>query len=607
MRHVIQTTAALAAAVVTYTLVTLPPASLPLATPLPTNIAVGAYHIHTTRSDGAGTPDEVALAAAKAGLRFAILTDHGDATRPPDPPRYVSNVLLIDAVEISTVEGHVVALGLSAAAPYRLGGEARDVIEDVHRLGGVAIVAHPDSPRQDLRWRPAGAPNSANPLGFAGGGRQGGNGPTGDLAGADGIEWMNADSEWRDEAKWTLINAVLHLPIRPAESFATLLERPALTMRRWDALTRRRTMVGLSAVDAHGLVAGLYTTTFRSFAQAAVLDAPLSGDAPSDAGRILSALQAGHAFSVITGLAAPAMPRLVARDDTREVTIGDRLTSPVGRVAIEASAPAAQGARVTIIHNDRVVAEGLGHAELAAPPEAGAYRAEFWLGSSRIPWIVTNPVYVDAPSAPAPAVAPPAPRPVAAVPPDALVTPLEFGPGWAIERGPSSTGTVSGSAEGLVYQWAVGTKDPGLEFAALAKSMGDGTESFDRLEFTASAEAPMRLSVQFRLPGGRDGERWGRSVYLDRTPRRITVRMSDVTPQGFSATRRPIVARIKSILFVIDTLNAAPGATGVVHLSQVRLLRAGEPAVSGPNGQQQVGRAGQEQQVGRPGRQGGRQ
>ena len=88
--------------------------------------------------------DEVAAAAARAGLNFIILTDHGDGTREPDPPAYRSGVLCIDAVEISTASGHVVALGLPRA-PYPLGGETRDVVEDVQRLGGLAIAAHPAS------------------------------------------------------------------------------------------------------------------------------------------------------------------------------------------------------------------------------------------------------------------------------------------------------------------------------------------------------------------------------------------------------------------------------------------------------------------------------
>ena len=37
-------------------------------------------------------------------------------------------------------------------APYPLRGEARDVIDDVRRLGGFGIVAHPDSAKPALRW-----------------------------------------------------------------------------------------------------------------------------------------------------------------------------------------------------------------------------------------------------------------------------------------------------------------------------------------------------------------------------------------------------------------------------------------------------------------------
>ena len=44
----------------------------------------GAFHVHTTRSDGSGTVEEVAAAAQAAGLQFVVLTDHNDfAPREP--------------------------------------------------------------------------------------------------------------------------------------------------------------------------------------------------------------------------------------------------------------------------------------------------------------------------------------------------------------------------------------------------------------------------------------------------------------------------------------------------------------------------------------------
>jgi len=68
----------------------------------------GVVHVHTNRSDGTGSIDDVIRAAATAGLKFVIVTDHGDATRAPDLPDYRDGVLYIDAVEISTRDGHLV-------------------------------------------------------------------------------------------------------------------------------------------------------------------------------------------------------------------------------------------------------------------------------------------------------------------------------------------------------------------------------------------------------------------------------------------------------------------------------------------------------------------
>src|SRR5690349_21065085 len=152
----------------------MPPASRPQAASASLRPPVrGAIHIHTRRSDGTGTVDDVARAASRAGLKFVIITDHGDGTREPDTPMYRNGVLCIDAVEISTTNGHVVAIGLPRT-PYSLGGEARDVVEDVQRLGGMAIAAHPSSLKLQLRWTEWYVP-------------------------VQGVEWVNADGVWRDE------------------------------------------------------------------------------------------------------------------------------------------------------------------------------------------------------------------------------------------------------------------------------------------------------------------------------------------------------------------------------------------------------------------------
>jgi hypothetical protein len=52
----------------------------------------------------------------------------------------------------------------------------------------------------------------------------------------DGIEWINADSEWRDETRGTLVKAGLAYFLRGAGALGELLDRPA-TLDRWNALS----------------------------------------------------------------------------------------------------------------------------------------------------------------------------------------------------------------------------------------------------------------------------------------------------------------------------------------------------------------------------------
>ena len=155
VRRVLILTAALLAAVIFFLLATLPPRPRQArwnGDPGPS----GPHGIRRlSRPHGSigrhGDRAAVAAAAARAGLQFVIFTDHGDGTRAPEPPAYLSGVLCIDGVEISTNGGHYVALGLPRT-PYPLGGEPSAVVEDVARLGGFGFAAHPDSPRPELAW-----------------------------------------------------------------------------------------------------------------------------------------------------------------------------------------------------------------------------------------------------------------------------------------------------------------------------------------------------------------------------------------------------------------------------------------------------------------------
>lgn len=523
----------------------------------------GVMHVHTNRSDGTAPVDEVLRAAARAGLQFVVVTDHGDATRAPDLPDYRNGVLYIDAVEISTENGHLVALGLPKA-PYPLAGEARDVVEDIHRLGGIAIAAHPGSPKPELRWTDWDTP-------------------------LDGLEWLNADSEWRDERGWTLARALVTYPFRPPQALALLLDRPEPILRQWDGLTRQHPVTAVAASDAHARVgvrslgepydsAGSlhfpsYATSFREFS-IALSDGALTGNAETDARRVIDAIRAGHVYSTVDALGGPAAVRFVATSGSKMASMGDGLPL-AGPVHFSVDAQAPDDATITLFRDGATVATARGsRLDHDAPETPGAYRLEIGLpdapGTPPVPWVLGNPVYVGREGDNR--VNPPR------VAPRNFITLYDGGPprGWRTEKSAESDAAVDviGALGGtqLLLRFAIsGTaeKSPYVGFVMPATA---AIAMYERLVFTARANRPMRLSVQLRSPGG-EGERWRRSVYLDSTPRTVDVAFDDFRPVVSTATSRPELAKIDSVLFVVDTINNRIGSNGQIQVDDIRYAR----------------------------------
>ena len=94
-----------------------------------------------------------------------------------------------------------------------------------------------------------------------------------------------------------------------------------------------------------------------------------------------------------------------------------------------------------------------------------------------------------------------------------------------------------------------------------------------RLAFRGASERPMRLSVQVRLLDGDVERRWQRSVYLSPEPRDISIAFADMREAGTGARAPFKPARIHSLLFVVDSVNARPGDGGVLWVEGLRTER----------------------------------
>lgn len=107
-------------------------------------------HCHTTYStrarvkfEGLNTPDEMVAYAKRIGIDALAITDHNVALSPSHAKRLEKKhgILVIPGEEVSSSDGHILALGISELIKDRLSAE--ETIERIHDQGGVAIAPHP--------------------------------------------------------------------------------------------------------------------------------------------------------------------------------------------------------------------------------------------------------------------------------------------------------------------------------------------------------------------------------------------------------------------------------------------------------------------------------
>ena len=558
------------AAVLVFVAATIPRHALRLAG-FDDGTVAGLLHIHTNRSDGLGSPDEVAAAAARAGLKFIVFTDHGDATRMPDPPQYRSGVLCLDGVEISTSGGHYIAIDMPAS-PYPLAGEPRNVVEDVRRLGGFGIAAHPDSPKAQLRWMDWTAP-------------------------IDGVELVNLDTSWRVLAaqpgfagKRRLFSALIDYPFRSPEVVASLIQ-PSSIVAQWAAAAATRRVVTVAGADAHARLQLLngdpqprgaalsipdYETAFRVISVHVRPERALTSDASTDARLIASALRQGRLYTAIDGVATPPSFSFSASNSKGAATAGDELAAGGGvTLHVQSNAPAGW---TTIVHDGAATLSAAADTQdltVHGPNHAGVYWAEIvsTTGTPPIAWIRSNPVYVRASVAAAPASAT-APTLDPRAPRLSLFDGKSAGP-WRVEHDANSVGAVdvarspNNDAElrlrfGLAGGNAVG------QFVAFVYDLPNSANAFNRMALDVRAERPMRLSLQLRDAAA---DRWQRSIYVDPDQQSRVVSLDDFVPVGVTHVAMPERAAIRAVMIVVDTTNTSPGISSRAWIRDIALIQ----------------------------------
>ena len=514
----------------------------------------GVVHVHTTLSDGTGTPEDVARAARAAGASFVVITDHDtDAARAFSG--YRDGVLVLAGAELSTHQGHLLGLGMRPLT-FPTATDARNALDDVRHLGGTAFVAHPTSPRDDLRWS-----------GW-------------ELEGAWGLEVLNGDSLWR-RASWpALLRGVVVYAFNPAYAIAGALDRPRFAIARWDELLRRRAAAGLAGVDAHGFPS--YASLFRVLRNYVLLEAPLSGEAEHDAAAVHEALTRGRSYMTVEALAPAGGFFFHAARGNERWQMGDTV-APAPGLVLRAGGNLPRGARVGVHRNGERIAVGEGGIEVEVRLP-GVYRVEVHVGGWDLPWILSNPIYVYGTGETA-ARGRRAKRPADAPPPAAEARPLDAFEDESVLAAESDTETWvdpvvrvasergPGNAVRFRFRLRQPRPDPSAVWGALVDRSRRNLAGDSGLVFDVRADGVYRIWVALweERPGqpGNQVDWWQSSVRTSTGWRRHAVPFDRLYPADTNVDRELDLRRIVGLVFYIDPATGEPVREGSVWFERL--------------------------------------
>jgi predicted metal-dependent phosphoesterase TrpH len=98
-------------------------------------------HVHTTYSkDSLITPKDLIYFSKKSGLNAVAVTDHNYLDGAYKIAEQ-TDFLIIPGMEVSSSNGHIVALNVNELIPRDLSAE--ETVDRIHNAGGVAIACHP--------------------------------------------------------------------------------------------------------------------------------------------------------------------------------------------------------------------------------------------------------------------------------------------------------------------------------------------------------------------------------------------------------------------------------------------------------------------------------
>lgn len=354
----------------------------------------GVLHIHSTYSDGTGSPDHIAQAANETGLDFLILTDHNTIQAKTDGyEKFYNNTLFIVGYELNDVynKNHYLVFGLDElVGTYKvienneLGCKlsASEYVSEIRNKGGVGFIAHPFEKRSSFPEHPPYPWTEWNTEDF------------------DGIEIWNHMSEWVEGLnEVNRINRFIH-PLR------SVIEPCKMAVKKWDELNLKRNTPAVGSVDAHAHKMNLmgfynvevfpYKVLFKSIRTHVLIDQKIvfgdSDNFNTYKNSIIGALKKGRSFIANYYNGDAKGFRFFAEFDGVNYQMGDDIILNDGKKSVVLNFLLPGEAIVKVMRNGECIHESKGFGGIWDVNNEGCYRIECWKEGRA--WIFSNHIRI---------------------------------------------------------------------------------------------------------------------------------------------------------------------------------------------------------------------
>lgn len=322
----------------------------------------GVFHVHSVYShDSRASLEFIRKTAGKAGLDFVVVTDHNSSEGLEHYQKAgdFSPPVLVFGNEISTVDGHLIALGVQGPVPGDRTSE--NLIRWTHGQGGYAVLAHPAGKKKPwTNWK---------------------------LKDWDGMEVYNfADDFYRGNKIKIVLKAVFLSP----DSFLSRTARvPREALEVWRGELRSRPVAAFGGTNAHLKVKlGAWTPENFLLYLKSVTTYVYAGSLEEKT--ILKALGEGRGFVALEAFGS-------AREFSFTIKSGQAVYGPGEHVKLETPAALSvalpKEARIELYRNGELLKEADGNKLDWKIEKDGNYHVEVYTGQKL--WIYSNPIYVE--------------------------------------------------------------------------------------------------------------------------------------------------------------------------------------------------------------------